>query len=239
MRRVVVTGLGHGFAARLRRRGHLAAPAEQRKRRQEDRYVRRFRPCQPRSPAVCRAATAATAHSIPISGWSRRTSARSTISSSSPWARRARRSTMQAGARRPRRTVRHRHLDRLGNRRPRPASPRPSITAEGARSAQAVAVLHPGPPDQSRLRIRLDRARPEGPQPLGGHRLLDRRACHRRRRPADCARRCRRDGRRRHRIADQPDLDRRVLLRCARCPPVSTTRPKRRRAPTTGIATAS
>ena len=69
----------------------------------------------------------------------------------------------------------------------------------------------PGPADQSRLRLRLDRARAEGPESFGGDRLFDRRACDRRRQPADRARRRRRDGRRRHRSADQPAGDGRLL----------------------------
>ena len=48
----------------------------------------------------------------------------------------------------------------------------------------------------------------EGPEPRRGHRLLDRRARHRRCRPADCAGRCRRDGGRRHGVAGQPYLAR-------------------------------
>ena len=54
------------------------------------------------------------------------------------------------------------------------------------------------------------RHRPEGPEPFGGDRLLDRRARDRRRQPADRARRRRRDGRRRHRIAGLPPGDRRL-----------------------------
>ena len=72
---------------------------------------------------------------------------------------------------------------------------------------KAVAVLHSGPPDQSRLRLRVDRARPQGPEPCRGDGVLDRRARHRRRQPADRAWRCRCDGCRRHRIADQPPGD--------------------------------
>ena len=41
-------------------------------------------------------------------------------------------------------------------------------------------VLHSGPADQSRLRLRLDPLRAQGPEPFGGNGLLDRRACHRR-----------------------------------------------------------
>ena len=133
-------------------------------------------------------------------------------------------------------SLRHRHDDRLRHRRPLRHC-RYRDPAEGARTAQGVAVLHSRPPDQSRLGLCLDRARPEGPEPFGGHGLLDRRACDRRRQPADRARRCRCDGRRRHRIADLPDRRWPASARRARSRPPSTKRRKRPRAPTTRIAT--
>ena len=71
-------------------------------------------------------------------------------------------------------------------------------------------VLHSRPADQSRLRPGLDPPRLQGPEPCRGHGLLDRRACHRRRGAADRARRRRRDGRRRHRIAGLPAVARRL-----------------------------
>jgi 3-oxoacyl-[acyl-carrier-protein] synthase II len=52
--------------------------------------------------------------------------------------------------------------------------------AQGKRAAAGVAVLHFRPPDQPRVRIRVDCARPEGAQPRGRHRMLDRSARHRR-----------------------------------------------------------
>ena len=76
--------------------------------------------------------------------------------------------------------------------------------SQGARPAQGLAVLHSGPPDQSRVGLCVDRARPEGPEPCGRDGLFDRRACDRRCQPADRARRCRRHGRGRHGIADLP-----------------------------------
>ena len=57
----------------------------------------------------------------------------------------------------------------------------------------------PGRHHQSRLRLCVDRPFAEGPQSRGGHGLFDRRSRHRRCRPADCARRCRRHGGGRHR----------------------------------------
>ena len=48
--------------------------------------------------------------------------------------------------------------------------------------AAHLALLHSRPADQPRLRLRLDQARAEGAEPRGRHRLLDRRACDRRRR---------------------------------------------------------
>ena len=105
--------------------------------------------------------------------------------------------------------------------------------------APDLALLHSRPADQPRRRARLDRARAQGPEPCGRHRLLDRRARDRRRRAADRPRRCRRDGRRRHRIAGQPPVARRL-----RRLPGAVDRLQRRadrapRAPTTATATAS
>ena len=78
------------------------------------------------------------------------------------------------------------------------------------RPAAREPVLHPGEPDQSRLGPGLDQLRLQGPEPLGGHRLLDRGARDRRRRAPDQARGCRRDGGRRHRGGDLPDRHRRL-----------------------------
>ena len=105
---------------------------------------------------------------------------------------------------------RHRRADRLRHRRPAAASrrPRSRCTSKGPRRISPV--LHSRPPDQPRLRPRLDPPRPQGPEPRRGHRLLDRRACDRRRRAADRARRCRRDGGGRHRSADLPARARRL-----------------------------
>ena len=105
--------------------------------------------------------------------------------------------------------IAHRRADRLRHRRPAGHRRRPrSSCTKGPAPHQPV--LHSRPADQSRSRLCLDPARPQGPEPRGGDRLLDRRARHRRRRAADRARRCRRDGRRRRRIAGQPAVARRL-----------------------------
>ena len=85
-----------------------------------------------------------------------------------------------------------------------------SVTLAGARPAAHFPVLHPRPPDQPRRRLRLHRARAQGPEQRGRHRLLDGLARDRRRLAADRPRRCRRHGGRRSGIADQPALARRL-----------------------------
>ena len=75
-----------------------------------------------------------------------------------------------------------------------------AIAAARERPAPRLAVLHSRPPDQSGQRAGVDPAQAQRTEPLGRHRLLDRRARHRRRGAADRARRRRRDGRRRRRI---------------------------------------
>ena len=106
-----------------------------------------------------------------------------------------------------RRSDRQRRHDRLRHRRCRRHC-RNLAAAARPRPAPGVAVLHSRPAHQSRFGLRVDRPRSQRPQPRRGHRLLDRRACHRRCRPADCAGRCRRDGGGRHRIAGQPHFAR-------------------------------
>src|SRR5258708_19220834 len=79
-----------------------------------------------------------------------------------------------------------------------------------ARSAPHLALLHPVEPHQPCLGQRLDPLRLQGAEPCGGDGLLDRGACHRRRRPPHRARRCRCHGRRRHRGGDLPARRRRL-----------------------------
>ena len=138
----------------------------------------------------------------------------------------------------PRRAVRHRRDDRRGHRRRR-RHRRHGDHAARARAAAGVAVLHSRPHHQPRLGLCFDRAWAEGPELGGGHRLLDRLACDRRRRADDRARRCRRHGGGRHRIAGQPDLARGLCRGARALDRRSTTRRPRRRGPTTRIATAS
>ena len=97
MRRVVITGLGHGFTARLWRRGELEATDRRRERRAQSHRIRRLRhhlPDRLHDPA--RLLFRRPLQS-PTNGWSRRSSARSTISSSTPWPPPIRRLTMPDG----------------------------------------------------------------------------------------------------------------------------------------------
>ena len=105
---------------------------------------------------------------------------------------------------------RNRRADRLRHRRSRRHLRRLGDPArEGA--AAHLAVLHSRPADQSRQRTGLDRPQSQGAQPRRRDRLLDRRACDRRRGPADRARRRQCDGGRRRRIGGQPPFARRLL----------------------------
>ena len=92
--------------------------------------------------------------------------------------------------------------------------------------------------DQPRLRPRLDQVRLQGPEPLGGDGLRHRRARDRRRRAADPAGRCRRDGRRRHRGRDLPPRHRR-LPACAALSTEFNDTPTKASRPGTRTATAS
>ena len=67
-------------------------------------------------------------------------------------------------------------------------------------SAPHLAVLRAGLDHQHDLRPRVDQVRLPGAEPGDRHRLHHRPALHRRGRPADRVRRCRRDGRRRRRV---------------------------------------
>ncbi len=76
--------------------------------------------------------------------------------------------------------------------------------------APRLAVLHPGPDHQSRVGLCVDRVRPQGAEPRGCDGVLDRRTRDRRFGAADRARRRRRDGGGRYRVADQPAVDGRI-----------------------------
>ena len=117
----------NGDAAWLRRRGDLAAPARRPKRRTPHRDLRRLRPRRARSPAGDPARRRLrTAPSIPISGWSRRSSARSIdfiIYAMSAAAQALDDAGWQPA--RPEEQCSDRRDDRLRHRRHRAASPRP------------------------------------------------------------------------------------------------------------------
>ena len=110
---------------------------------------------------------------------------------------------------------------------------------EGEGAAAGVAVLHPGQPDQPRVGAGVDPLRLQGAEPLGGHRLLDRRARDRRRVAADPARRRRCDGGRRRRGGDLRARDRRVQRLQGAVDRRSTTSRSGRAGPTTRTATGS
>ena len=133
----------------------------------------------------------------------------------------------------------HRRDDRLGHRRP--ARHRTTARSRCRRRARAASspFFIPSAPDQPRLRPRLDPLRLQGPEPLGRHRLLDRRARDRRRRAADHARRRRRDGRRRRRGGDLPARHRRLRRRARAVDRLQRRRRRAPRAPGTRTATAS
>ena len=88
-------------------------------------------------------------------------------------------------------------------------------------------------------RTGFDRPQSEGPQPRGGHGVLDRRACDWRRRAADRPWRRERDGRGRRRIGGQSPWRSPASPPAARFRPASTTSRSRPRGLTTAIATAS
>ncbi len=107
----------------------------------------------------------------------------------------------------------HGRAPRLRHRRPQHHRRHHADPGEGW-PAPGQPVLHPRRADQSRQRPGLDQIRVQGSQPRRGHGLLDRGARDRRRRPADRARRCRRDGGGRLRGGARADRDGR--LRAAR-----------------------
>ena len=215
-----------GHAARLRRRGDLeAAPRRQERRARSIDELRGRRPRLPdrlRDPARRRLRRHLQSRR---SGSSRRSSARSTTSSSTASPPPTRRSRTPAGSRRPR-TSRMRTGVLIGS----------GIGGLDGIDETAITLNEKGPRRVSpffipgRLinlvsRPGLDRARAEGPEPRGRHRLLDRRACDRRRGAADRARRRRRHGRRRRGSADQPARARRLRRLPGAVDRTSTTSP--------------
>ena len=171
---------GDGHAARLRRRGDVAAPARGRERRQQDRHVRRLRHLlQDRLRDPARRRHRRHLQSRSVDGAEGAAQGRR-VHRLSPCARR--RQALDDAGWKPtsyEEQTTHRRADRLRHRRRRRhRRDRDHPAREGP--APGVAVLHSRPHHQSRLRLCLDRVRPQGPEPRGGHRLLDRRACDRR-----------------------------------------------------------
>ena len=239
MKRVVVTGLGMVTPLGLRRRGDLA-PADRRQRSAPAR-VENFDV----SDLACQIAAqvprgdGAETPSIPTTGWSRRNSA--SVDDFIVYAMSAATQALagrRLGAQDLRGGDRDRRADRLGHRRPRRHLRRLDHPARDG-AAPHFAVLHSRPADQSRQRPCLDRPQAQGPEPRGGHRLLDRRACDRRRRAADRARRRQCDGGGRRGIGGQSPCACRLLPPAARSRPASTIGRSRPRAPTTATATVS
>ena len=175
-------------AARVRRRGQLVAAARRPERRAPHRGVRRLRPHLPdrllRSARLARP----TASSIPTTGWSPRSSARSTTSSSTPW-RPPTQALEDAGWKADTQEKQERTGVLIGSGiggLSGIAETSLLLKEKGPRRVSPFFI--PGPADQSGRRLRLDPARPQGPQPRRRHGLLDRRARHRRCRAADRAR---------------------------------------------------
>ncbi len=130
--------------------------------------------------------------------------------------------------------------DRLGHRRHRGHRRRRALTLHERGPRRVSPFFIPGRLINLASGYVSIAYRAEGSEPRGGHRMLDRRARYRRCRPSDRARRCRRDGRGRHRVAGEPPLR---MAGFAACRALSTSfnddaRP-RPRVPTTRIATAS
>ena len=240
MRRVVVTGLGMVTPLGCGVEPTWSAAARRRERRRPRRRASRSRTSPARSPARSRAATARTAPSIPTQ-WMEPKEQRKVdpfivyaMAAAEPGARRRRLAPEDL-----RGPVRHRRADRLrasaasaaSTRRPSPC------TSKGPRRISPFFI--PGRLINLASRLRLDRARPQGPEPRGRDRLLDRRARHRRRGAADRARRRRRDGGRRHGIARSTASRSPASPPAGRCRRASTTTRPAPRAPTTGTATAS
>ena len=239
MRRVVVTGMGMVTPLGSGVETTLVAPARRRERRRAHHRLRGRRSRLARSPAASRAATAPNGTFNPdlLDGAEGAAQGRR-LHHLRHGAPPTRRSPIPAGSRRPRTTLRDRRADRLGHRRHR-RHRRGRHHAARAGSAAHLAVLHSRAADQSRLRLRVDQARAEGAEPRRRHRLLDRRACDRRRVAADRARRCRRDGGGRHGIAGRAASRSPALPPAGRSRRISTTARRRPRAPTTETATAS
>ena len=139
----------------------------------------------------------------------------------------------------PRRSEQHRRDDRLRHRRPRPALPRPRSCLKERGPRRVSPFFIPGRLinlASGYVSIAHGLQRPE---PCGGDRLLDRRACDRRRRAADRARRCRGHGGGRRRVADLAHRHGRLRRLPRAVHRLQRHAGARRRGPTTATATAS
>ncbi len=175
MRRVVVTGMGMVSPLGCGVENDMGASDPRRKWRVADRRRSRCPISPARSPAPSRAATAPTAPSILINGWSRRSNARST--DFIVFAMGAARQALDDAGWMPTAhedQIRDRRDDRIRHRRHR-RHRRYLDRAARQGSAQGFAVLHSGPSDQSRFGLCLDRVQPQGPEPCGRDGLFDRR----------------------------------------------------------------
>ena len=187
----------------------MGPPAQGRKRRQKDRNLRRLRYfLQDRGRGAARQRLRRQLQSRSMDGAEGAAQGRRFHRvrhvRGAPSARRRRLASAQQ-----RRTEFDRRADRFRHRRRR-THRRQRHRAARERPAPDFAVLRAGQHHQSGVGVRVDRIRPQGPQSCGGHRLLDRRACHRRCGAHGGAGRCRCDGGGRHRIAGQSHCARRL-----------------------------
>ncbi len=190
----------------MRRRSHLAEHPRQQERRQAHRRFRDRRHRLPdRPPHPARGACRGQVQPRRLDGRQGTAQGRSV--------HRVRDGGGEHGHRRCRRRAEdgrrrraHRCLDRLGHRRGRHHLRGVGDAArEGATPCQPV--LRARPHHQHGLGQRLDPLWAQGPQPFGGHGLLNRRACDRRQLAHHRHGRRRRDGGRRRRIPGQPAVD--------------------------------
>ena len=239
MRRVVVTGLGMltplGCGVEPTWRRIVAGESGARKLEN----LRCFRFAVPDRCDRSAQRLAPTATTIPTNGWSRRNSARSTSSSSMRCAPPRRRS-QDSGWKPESYEDQTRTGVMIGS----------GIGGIDGIAETAIVLKEKGPRRVSPFFIpgRLINLASgyvsiehglQGSQPRGRHRLLNRRACDRRCGAADRARRCRRDARGRHGIADQPHQHGGICRLPRALDHLQRHAGARPRGPTTATATAS